>query len=117
MQGKQPENYDKTASEQQVQDWMVKANHMLDSKESLVAKSFKVCKISNALDSFDNSSIHKQLWRACRAHNYFREQWKMLHLFVVPTTPLGTFKCSTPVLHAAFTLKINGINYHGLVQE
>ena len=47
----------KTASKQQVLDWIVQSNKDLDSKE-LIQKSFLVCGISNALDGSENNLVH-----------------------------------------------------------
>ena len=44
----------KTASKQQVVEWVVDSNKLLDSKREMVAKSFLVCGISNALDGSQN---------------------------------------------------------------
>ena len=47
----------KTASKQQVVEWVVDSNKLLDSKKEMVAKSFLVCGISNALDRSQNNMI------------------------------------------------------------
>ena len=47
----------KTASKQQVLDWVVQSNKDLDSKKELIRKSFLVCGISNALDGSQNHFI------------------------------------------------------------
>ena len=47
----------KTASKQQVVEWVVDSNKFLDSKREMVAKSFLVCGISNALDGSQNNMI------------------------------------------------------------
>ena len=48
----------KTASKQQVLDWIVQSNKDLDPKEELIQKSFLVCGISNALDGSENNLVH-----------------------------------------------------------
>ena len=48
----------KPASKQQVIDWIVQANKLLDAKKEVIQKSFLVCGISNALDGSQNSLIH-----------------------------------------------------------
>ena len=47
----------KTASKQQVVEWVVDSNKLLDSKREMVAKSFLVCGISIALDGSQNNMI------------------------------------------------------------
>ena len=47
----------KTASKQQVIDWVVDSNKLLNSKREMVAKSILVCGISNALDGSQNNMI------------------------------------------------------------
>ena len=47
----------KLASKQQVVDWVVQSNKLLDSKKEIVWKSFLVCGISNALDGSKNHFI------------------------------------------------------------
>ena len=54
----QPGQKIKTASKQQVIDWVEQANKDLDSKKYLIHKSFKVCGISNSLDGKENTLIH-----------------------------------------------------------
>ena len=39
-------------------DWIVRAHVLLDSQPECVAKSFKVCGISNNLDGSENALVH-----------------------------------------------------------
>ena len=39
-------------------DWIIRAHALLDSQPQCVAKSFKVCGISNNLDGFENALVH-----------------------------------------------------------
>ena len=41
-----------------VVDWIVRAHALLDSQPECVAKSFKVCGISNNLDGSENTLVH-----------------------------------------------------------
>ena len=41
-----------------VVDWIIRANALLNSQPECVAKSFKVCGISNNLDGSENALIH-----------------------------------------------------------
>ena len=41
-----------------IEEWIVRANAQLDSQPQCVAKSFKVCGISNNLDGSENALIH-----------------------------------------------------------
>ena len=47
----------KPASKQQVVDWVVQSNNLLDSRKGIVRKSFLVCGIANALDGSQNHFI------------------------------------------------------------
>ena len=47
----------KPASKQQVIDWVVQSNNILDSNEDMIRKSFLVCGISNALDGSENHNM------------------------------------------------------------
>ena len=47
----------KPASKQQVVDWVVQSNKLLDEKKEIIRKSFLVCGISNALDGSQNNLI------------------------------------------------------------
>ena len=47
----------KTASKQQVVEWAEDSNKLLDSKRKMVARSFLVCGISNALNGSRNNMI------------------------------------------------------------
>ena len=52
----------KTASKQQVLNWIVQANKELNSKKDLVSKSFKVCGISNGQERKPLYPLHKGAW-------------------------------------------------------
>ena len=41
-----------------VVDWIIRANALLDSQPQCVTKSFKVCGISNNLDGSENALVH-----------------------------------------------------------
>ena len=47
----------KPASKQQVIDWVVQSNDLLDGNKDMIRKSFLVCGISNALDGSENHMI------------------------------------------------------------
>ena len=46
-----------SVSKDNIVDWIVSANTMLNTQSSSVAKSFKVCGLSNALDGTENGII------------------------------------------------------------
>ena len=47
----------KPASKQQVIDWVVQSNNLLDNNKDMIRKSFLVCGISNALVGSENHMI------------------------------------------------------------
>ena len=47
----------KPASKQQVVDWVVQSNKLLDSKRNIICRTFLVCGISNALNGSQNHFI------------------------------------------------------------
>ena len=53
----QPGECIKLASKQQVVDWIVQSNKLLDTKKEVIRKSLLLCGISNALDSSQNGFI------------------------------------------------------------
>ena len=53
----QPGKRLKSTLKQQVVDWMVQSNKLLDKKKEIIHKSFLVCGISNALDGSQNNFI------------------------------------------------------------